>query len=293
MINLKGTGVAMVTPFDDKGAVDYNGLKKLTRHLINGGIEYLVVHGTTGENVTLTKEEKIKTLACVVEENNGALPVILGLGGNNTAETAKFFSNSIFDQGVNGILSVSPYYNKPTQEGIYQHYKFISEQSDLPIIMYNVPGRTSSNMLPETTLRLAELKNIVAIKEASGDMEQIMHLIAHKPKDFYVISGDDPIAFPLAAAGGDGVISVIGNAFPKEFSDMFRATFANNMDLARELHYKCLPIIPKLFQEGNPAGVKEVLRFLGVCGNQVRLPLVPVSSQLSADLKKCTDTILS
>jgi 4-hydroxy-tetrahydrodipicolinate synthase len=293
MINLKGTGVAMVTPFDANGAVDYRGLKKLTRHLIDGGIEYLVVHGTTGENVTLTADEKAKTLATVVEENNGKLPVILGIGGNNTAETAKLFSNSLFEKGVNGILSVSPYYNKPTQEGIYQHFKIISEQSDLPIIMYNVPGRTSSNMLPETTLRLAELNNIVAIKEASGNMEQIMEVIANKPKDFYVISGDDPIAFPLAAAGGDGVISVIGNAFPKEFSDMFRATFKGDMEAARELHYRCLPIIPKLFQEGNPAGVKEVLRFLGVCGNNVRLPLVPVSSGLSADLKKCTDAILT
>lgn len=293
MINLKGTGVALVTPFDGAGEVDYTGLKKLTRHLIDGGIEYLVVHGTTGENVTLSPDEKAKTLACVVEENNGKLPVILGLGGNDTRETAKLFNNSVFDKGVDGILSVSPYYNKPTQEGIYQHFKFISEQSDLPIIMYNVPGRTSSNMLPDTTLRLAEIETIVAIKEASGDMEQIMHLIANKPKDFFVISGDDPIAFPLAAAGGDGVISVIGNAFPREFSEMFRATFSGNMDLARELHYKCLPIIPKLFQEGNPAGVKEVLRFLGICGNEVRLPLVAVSDALSSELKKMTDTILA
>lgn len=285
--------MAMVTPFDDKGAVDYNGLTKLTHHLIDGGIDYLVVHGTTGENVTLNAEEKKKTLATVVEANNGKLPIILGLGGNNTADTAKLFSNLVFDSGVDGILSVSPYYNKPTQEGIFQHYKYLSEQSDLPIIMYNVPGRTSSNMLPETTLRLAELKNIVAVKEASGDMEQIMHVIAHKPKDFFVISGDDPLAFPLAAAGGDGVISVIANAFPRAFSDMFRATFQSDMALARELHYKCLPIIPKLFQEGNPAGVKEVLRFLDICGNNVRLPLMPVSQELSTALKQCTDTILA
>lgn len=293
MINLKGTGVAMVTPFDDKGAVDYNGLRTLTRHLIDGGVDYLVVHGTTGENVTLNSEEKKKTLATVAEANNGELPIILGLGGNNTAETAKLFSNSVFDDGVNGILSVSPYYNKPTQEGIFQHYKHLSEQSDLPIIMYNVPGRTSSNMLPETTLRLAELKNIVAVKEASGDMEQIMNIIAHKPDNFFVISGDDPLAFPLAAAGGDGVISVVANAFPKEFSAMFRATFESRMDEARALHYKCLPIIPKLFQEGNPAGVKEVLRFLNICGNNVRLPLIPVSTGLSAELKKCTDAIMA
>lgn len=293
MINLRGTGVAMVTPFKSDGSVDYPALKKLTRHLIDGGIDYLVVHGTTGENVTLSKEEKDKTLAAVVEENNGALPIVLGIGSNNTLDVAKLYSNDLFSKGVQGILSVSPYYNKPTQEGIYQHYKYLSEQSDLPIIMYNVPGRTGSNMLPETTLRLAELKNIVAIKEASGSMEQIMQIIAHKPKDFFVISGDDPIAYPLTSVGCDGVISVIANAFPQQFSDMIRAAFANDFEKAKALHYKCLPIIPQLFREGNPAGVKEVLRFLGVCGNDVRLPLVPVSNELSKALKVSTDSILA
>lgn len=293
MINLKGTGVAMVTPFNTDGSVDYPALKKLTRHLINGGVDYLVVHGTTGENVTLSIDEKAKTLATVVEENNGKLPIVLGIGSNHTLEVAKLYSNDLLEKGVQGILSVSPYYNKPTQEGIFQHYKYLSEQSDLPIVMYNVPGRTGSNMLPETTLRLAELKNIVAIKEASGNMEQIMQIIAHKPEGFYVISGDDPIAYPLATVGCDGVISVVANAFPRQFSDMFRAAFANDFEKAKALHYTCLPIIPQLFKEGNPAGVKEVLRFLGICGNFVRLPLVPVSAELSKELKISTDSILA
>lgn len=291
-MNLKGTGVAMVTPFNSDFTVDYKALKKLTRYLIDGGVDYLVVQGTTGETATLNKSEKKEVLACVVKENDGELPIVLGIGGNNTNEVCELLSDDLKSQGVDAILSVSPYYSKPSQEGIYQHFKKVSSSTELPIILYNVPGRTGSNMLPETTLRLAEIDNIIAIKEASGNMEQIMEIVANKPLDFLVISGDDPLVFPLIATGVDGVISVIGNAFPAQFSLMVKSALAGEYTLARKLHYACLPIIPLLFKEGNPAGVKEVLKQLDVCGNDVRLPLVKASKQLSEALKLAKESLL-
>lgn len=291
MQKFKGTGVAIVTPFKEDKSIDYNALERLVNHLISNGIDYLVVQGTTGESVTLTKDEKCEVLAFVVKVNNGRLPIVLGVGGNSTQAILEELKHREF-VGVDAILSVSPYYNKPTQEGIYQHYKAISEASPLPIILYNVPGRTSSNILPSTTLRLAkDFKNIIAIKEASGNLEQCMHIIQNKPKDFLVISGDDALVLPFMACGGDGVISVIANAFPKGFSDMTRAALEGNYSVAKELHYKHFEIIHYLFVDGNPAGVKVVLKLLNITGDDVRLPLVKVSDETHRNLEKLTNQI--
>lgn len=285
MDKFKGLGVAMITPFRENGEVDFNSLQKLTQHLIDGNVDYLVVHGTTGESATLSSDEKRATLDFVLEVNNGKLPVVLGVGGNDTRSVIGALQT--FDiTGVDGILSVSPYYNKPTQEGIFQHFKAVCGATDLPVILYNVPGRTASNMSMDTTLRLAHIRNAVAVKEASGDMEQIMHIINHKPDNFLVLSGDDAITLPILAAGGDGVISVVGNAFPLEFSSMVHACLNGNYDRAREHHYKLLDVIQYLFVEGNPGGVKEVLKFLNICQNHVRLPLANVSKETSDHLYK-------
>ncbi len=290
MNKFKGTGVAIVTPFKADKSVDYNALEKLVNHLIDGGIEYIVVQGTTGESVTLTKEEKKETLAFIQKVNNGRLPIVLGIGGNCTATVVDTLKTTDLT-GVDAILSVSPYYNKPTQEGIYQHYKAVSEASTLPIILYNVPGRTSSNVLPATTLRLArDFKNIIAVKEASGNLEQCMTIIQNKPEGFLVISGDDAITLPFIASGGDGVISVIANAFPKGFSDMVRAGLADDMVAARKLHYKYFEMIHYLFVEGNPAGVKAALKELNVTGDAVRLPLVNVSEETNNKIKQLMAT---
>ncbi len=288
---LKGLGVAMVTPFDNEGNIDIDALKKLTTFLIEGGIDYLVVQGTTGESPVLSKTEKQLTLDTVAEVNNGRLPIVFGIGGNNTAALVNDLQSYDLSK-VDAILSASPYYNKPTQEGIYQHYKTLAEATTLSIILYNVPGRTASNVLPETTLRIAnDFSNIIAVKEASGNMEQIMTLIQDKPEGFLVISGDDAITMPIIAAGGDGVISVIGNAFPSEFKSMVSAGLKDDMPAARAMHYNLLSIIPLLFAEGNPAGVKEVLKYKGICGDTVRLPLVNVSENLKTALQKETDRI--
>lgn len=286
MANLKGTGVAIVTPFNEDKSVDYTSLEKLVNYLISNGIDYLVVQGTTGESVTLSKQEKEDTLAFIIKINNGRLPIVLGIGGNCTNTVVEAFTNTNIT-GVDAILSVSPYYNKPTQEGIYQHYKAIAEVSKLPIILYNVPGRTSSNILPATTLRLAnDFDNIIAVKEASGNLEQCMEIIKNKPSNFLVISGDDALTLPMIASGGDGVISVIANAFPKGFSDMVNASLKNDIELARTLHYKYFEMIHFLFVEGNPAGVKVALKELGVTGNAVRLPLVNVSDDTKNKIKE-------
>lgn len=288
MYNFKGTGVAIVTPFKADKSVDYNALEKLVNYLIDNGINYIVVQGTTGESVTLTKQEKVETLAFIIKVNNGRLPIVLGIGGNCTQTVVDTLKTTDLT-GVNAILSVSPYYNKPTQEGIYQHYKAVSEASTLPIILYNVPGRTSSNILPATTLRLAnDFSNIIAIKEASGNLEQCMTIIQNKPKDFLVISGDDALVLPFMACGGDGVISVIANAFPKGFSDMTTAALNGNYSLAKELHYKHFEIIHYLFVDGNPAGVKAVLKMLNIIGDDVRLPLVQVTENTLKNLEKLT-----
>ena len=286
MKELKGLGVAMVTPFTKNGEVDVKGLKNLTEHIIQGGADYLVVLGTTGESVTLTKEEKKIVIDTILSSNNGRKPVVLGIGGNNTREVANQLSRTDI-HGVDAILSVTPYYNKPNQNGLYEHYKALSESSKLPIILYNVPGRTSVNMLPETVSKIAfECRNIIGIKEASGNVEQVMSVIQQTPKEFLVISGDDALTLPLIAAGADGVISVVGNAFPKEFSAMVNAALNSQMEDARALHYRLLDIIHLLFKEGNPTGVKEVLAQLDVCENYLRLPLVEASDALSDQLRR-------
>ncbi|MFM9422995.1 MAG: 4-hydroxy-tetrahydrodipicolinate synthase [Bacteroidota bacterium] len=283
---LKGLGVAMVTPFRKDGAVDHAALKKLTQHLVDGGADYLVVQGTTGESVTLTREEKQEVLQTVLETNNDSKPIVLGLGGNNTFEICQQLSR-LDTEGLTAILSVTPYYNKPSQNGLFEHYCALSEASPLPIILYNVPGRTSVNMLPDTVARIAfECKNIIGIKEASGNVEQVMNVIHNTPKEFMVISGDDALTLPLIASGADGVISVVGNAFPKEFGQMVHHALNGEMAEARSLHYKLIEIIHLLFVEGNPAGIKEVLSQLDICENYLRLPLVSVTDNTSDRIRK-------
>lgn len=285
-MNLTGTGVAIVTPFTSKGEIDFKGLSRLIEHLIKGKVEYLVVLGTTGETATLSKKEKEQVCNHVVKVVNKRVPLVLGIGGNNTAEIVEQVKHAD-KKHFSAILSVSPYYNKPSQEGIYQHYKAISKASPLPIILYNVPGRTASNMSWETTVRLAtDFKNIVAVKEASGNMEQIMKVIANKPKKFMVISGDDNLTLPILACGGDGVISVVANAYPKDFSEMVRQGIKGNFSLARKLHYPLVPITDQLFADGNPGGVKHVLSLLKICGPDVRLPLVKPNKLVQEKLNK-------
>jgi 4-hydroxy-tetrahydrodipicolinate synthase len=276
----KGTGVAIVTPFDATGSVDFKALEKLVDHLCNGKVEYLVVMGTTGESVTLSKDEKIEILEAVKKANKGRAGVVVGIGGNNTKaviEEAEIYAL----KGVDAILSVSPYYNRPSQEGIYQHYKALAEAFPLPIILYNVPSRTGSNVTAETQLRLAhEFKNIIATKEASGNLEQIMTIIKHKPKDFLVISGDDLLTLPIIAAGGDGVISVLANAYPDFFSKMVHQALNNEMDNARKIHYALLDFTQALFADGNPGGIKAALKIMGICEEHVRLPLSNVKPEV-------------
>ena len=285
MNKFRGTGVAIITPFNADKSVDYKALERLVEHLISNGIDYLVVQGTTGESVTLSKEEKKEILAFIINLNKNRLPIVLGIGGNCTASVvATLKTNEL--EGVSAILSVSPYYNKPTQEGIYQHYKAISEASNLPIILYNVPGRTGSNILPATTLRLAnDFKNIIAIKEASGNIEQCMEIIKNKPKEFLVISGDDALTLPIIASGGDGVISVLANAFPKGFSAMVAAALTGNFELAKKIHYQYFELIHYLFVDGNPAGIKATLKLLNITSDTVRLPLVNVGEQTYHKIK--------
>jgi 4-hydroxy-tetrahydrodipicolinate synthase len=293
MNKFHGTGVAIVTPFNADGTVDYDGLRRLINHLIEGKVEYLVSLGTTGEASTLNKEDKQKIWEFTAEVNNGRLPLVAGIGGNDTAEVA----NSIKTFEVNGydaILSASPYYNKPTQEGIYQHYKAISESSALPIFLYNVPGRTASNVSPETTCRLAsDFKNIIGTKEASGNFDQFNQIMRDKPADFLLISGDDPVAMPMISLGAVGVISVIGNAFPKQLSDMIRLSLKGDYAAAQPKHLSLIEITRMMFAEGNPAGVKAVLKHLGVCDDHVRLPLVKVSDELRKAIIAETNKITS
>lgn len=285
MEQFKGLGVALVTPFQDNGAVDYDGLQKLVEHQIANNVDYLVVQGTTGEVATLTVEEKKEVLDFVVKVNNKRLPIVLGVGGNNTAVIVDTL-NELETEGIDGILSVSPYYNKPSQEGIYQHYKSLASATDLPIILYNVPGRTMSNMLPETTLRLAnDFVNVVAVKEASGNVEQVMDIIQNKPNDFLVISGDDALTLPILASGGDGLISVVSNAFPKQTANLVHSALKGDYEEARKSHYELFDIINALFQDGNPGGVKFALTLLNICKNNVRLPLVSVNSDTEEKLK--------
>lgn len=281
MQSLIGTGVALVTPFKEDFSIDTEALKRIVNFSIDGGIEYLVVLGTTAENATLTQDEKELVIATVIEANNGRLPLVLGVGGNNTLKVVEELKTRDFS-AFDAILSVSPYYNKPTQEGIYQHFKAIAEASPIPVILYNVPGRTGSNMLPATVLRLAnDFKNVVAIKEAAGDLVQAMQLLKNKPKDFLVISGDDMIALSMILAGGSGVISVIGQGFPKEFSEMIRLGLNRKVEEAFKSHYLLADCIEMIFEQGNPAGIKQVFHSLGITDNTVRLPLVNVDASLA------------
>ena len=284
--NFTGTGVAIVTPFTSKGEVDYPALTKLVEHLIKGRVEYIVVMGTTGESVTLSKEEKQQVIKHIVKVNKKRLPLVLGVGGNNTAEIVNTLKKDDLSDFM-AILSVSPYYNKPSQEGIYQHYKAIAKASPLPIILYNVPGRTSSNIAWDTTIRLAkEFKNIIAIKEASGNIEQCMKIIKHRPDNFLIISGDDNITLPLIASGADGVISVVANAYPRDFSDMVRSSLIHDFKTAQKLHYKLMEITEQLFADGNPGGIKYVLSLKKLTQSYVRLPLVEPNDTVKAKLKK-------
>lgn len=286
----KGTGVAIVTPFNKDNSVDYKSLNKLVDFIIKGGVEYIVVLGTTGESVTLSKEEKQSVVTHVIENVNKRVPIVLGLGGNNTQEILSAFKKSSDFNNIDAILSVSPYYNKPNQRGIYQHYKALADASPLPIILYNVPGRTASNMTADTTIKLAtDFKNIIAVKEASGNLEQCMKIIKHKPKDFLVISGDDMLTLPMIAAGADGVISVVANAFPKDYSEMTRQILAGNVKEAQKLHYKLTDIIEQLFADGNPAGIKAVLEMMKICSPTVRLPLVNVNKATQNALKEMVE----
>jgi 4-hydroxy-tetrahydrodipicolinate synthase len=284
--NFTGTGVAIVTPFTTKGEVDFPALTKLVEHIIKGRVEYIVVLGTTGETATLSKDEKKQVIAHIIKATKKRVPLVLGVGGNNTAELVEQLKKDDLSD-FDAILSVSPYYNKPSQEGIYQHYKAIAKASPLPIILYNVPGRTASNMTAETTLRLAnEFKNIIAIKEASGNIEQCMKIIKYRPDNFLIISGDDNLTLPLIASGADGVISVVANAYPKDFSDMVRFALVHDLKNAQKLHYKLMEITEQLFADGNPGGVKVVLAQKKVTGSSVRLPLVEPNDAVKAKLKK-------
>jgi len=275
-----GTGVALVTPFDTNNTVDVEALRRLVNYQIDNGVDYLVVHGTTGEPATQTEEERALVRNEIIAVNNGRLPLVLGIGGNNTqavVDEVKVTDLSAFD----AILSVSPYYNKPTQEGFYQHFKAIAEVSPKPIILYNVPGRTAKNVAPETVLRLAsDFSNIIAVKEAGNNVYQYLQLIKNKPEDFLVISGDDDLALGIALAGGAGVISVLGQAFPKDFSMMIRLGIEGNAKEAYALHYELMNCIDLIFEENNPAGIKAVLNTFDICKNNVRLPLVSASSEL-------------
>lgn len=291
MQSLIGTGVALVTPFKKDFSVDVEALVAIVNFQIDNGIDYLVVLGTTAESATLSKDEKELVIKTVVATNKGRLPLVLGVGGNNTQEVVAELQSRDFSD-FTAVLSVSPYYNKPTQEGIYQHFKAVAEASPVPVILYNVPGRTASNMLPSTVIRLAQdFKNIVAIKEAAGDIVQAMKLIQNAPKDFLVISGDDMVTLPMILAGGAGVISVIGEGFPKQFSEMVHLGLNRKVDEAYQLHYLLADAIDMIFEQGNPAGIKEVFKALGLSENTVRLPLVNTDENLANRIKDFTNKI--
>lgn len=281
-----GTGIALVTPFQSNGDLDQPALIRLVNHCIEGGVDFLVALGTTGETATLTSEEKKRVLQTVAETANGRAPLVVGVGGNNTRAVCDSLQSGM-PEGYSGVLSVSPYYNKPTQEGIYQHYKAVCGSTDAPVILYNVPGRTGSNVLAETTLRVAhDCPNAVAMKEASGNLEQAMAIVQGAPHGFEVLSGDDNLTLPLIASGATGVISVSGQAYPGLFSQMVRDARSGHMDRARAAHYALFRFTQLLFAEGNPGGIKAAMAQLEVMENQVRLPLVPVSSSLQGELRK-------
>lgn len=285
MTLFQGTGVALVTPFKTDKTIDFEALANIVNFNIENGTDYLVISGTTGESVTITKKEKKDIIDAIHKTNNSRVPMVLGIGGNNTAEVLEEIQTTDLNY-IDAILSVSPYYSKPTQEGIYQHFKAIAEISPVPIILYNVPGRTSSNMLPITTLRLAnDFKNIIAVKEAGNNMSQYLQLLKNKPKDFLIISGDDDLALGVVLAGGAGVISVIAQALPKQFSTMINLGLEGKGKEAYEIHFKLMEITGAIFEENNPAGIKGVLNALNLCEDTVRLPLVPATDGLKSKIK--------
>lgn len=289
--NFKGTGVAIVTPFDKSGEIDLNSFENIINHLVNGGIDYIVVLGTTGESPTISKSEKNALVDNAVRVIHGRIPLVVGIGGNNTGDVVHSIQETRLD-GADAILSVCPYYSKPQQEGIYQHFKKIAEASPVPVILYTVPGRTGSNISAATTVRLAnDFENIVGIKEASGNFDQIFQVIRNRPDDFLVISGDDALTLPLIAAGADGVISVTANAYPRRFSDMVRFGLAGNILSARILHYELIDLTNALFADGSPSGIKAALEIKKLCQNYVRLPLVPVNSQVYDQINHCIDLL--
>lgn len=286
---LIGTGVAIVTPFHSDGKVDYPSLSGLLNNLIKNGVDFIVGLGTTSEAVTLTSEERKSVMQHVISEVNNRVPIVMGMGGNNTKAVVEEIKSTDFN-GISGILSVAPYYNKPNQRGIYEHFKAIAKVSSVPIIIYNVPGRTCSNISAETTLKLANsFSNIVAVKEASGDLGQVMDIIKNKPSGFSVLSGDDALTFPMIALGAEGVISVVANAFPSDFSQMVNLARNSKNVEARDIHYALLQIIDLLFIDGNPAGIKAALKILGVIGNNLRLPMVPVTHDVYLKLADSID----
>ncbi len=286
-----GMGVALITPFKEDESVDYDALNRLLDYQLQNGTDYLVILGTTAETPTLSKEEKDKIVRTVLAKVNGRLPIMLGVGGNNTKATVEELKNNKFE-GIDAILSVVPYYNKPSQEGIFQHYSAIAEASAVPVVLYNVPGRTGVNMTAETTLRLAhKYPNIIAIKEASGNIVQMNDIIKNKPKDFMVISGDDGITYPLITMGAVGVISVIGNAFPKEFSKMVRLALQGDYEAARIIHHRFTELFDLLFVDGNPAGAKCMLSIMGYIENKLRLPLVPTRITTFEKIREVLDEL--
>lgn len=271
-----GTGVALVTPFDSKGAIDFDGLKNLLRHTIDNKVDYLVVNGTTAESATTTEDEKKAILQYILSENNGRLPIMYGMGGNNTQELIEKIKKTDFN-GINALLSVSPYYNKPSQEGIYLHYKAIAEASPVPVFLYNVPSRTGSNIAAQTTIKLSQVPNIIGIKDANTDLAHCLEIIKYVPKDFLVISGDDMWSLPLIALGGKGAISVLANAYPSQFSNMIRLALNNQFEESTSILKSFSGLNPLLYEEGNPVGLKTVLEKLNICKSFTRLPLAPAS----------------
>lgn len=288
----KGTGVAIVTPFHDSGNIDFGSFEKLLEHVITGGVNYLVALGTTGESATLSRDEKNAVIDFAIEIIHHRVPLVVGIGGNNTQEVINTIRSTSFDN-IDAILSVSPYYNKPQQKGIYNHYKAIATASPVPVILYNVPGRTSSNMSIDTTLKLAQdMKNIIGIKEASGNLLQVMEIIHRKPQDFLVISGDDALTLPMLACGADGVISVVANAFPGPFSEMVNLGLKGKFGKAKAIHYSLLETMNALFMDGSPSGIKSALEILDICKNNVRLPLVKVGKTTQALLEQHIEAFL-
>ncbi|MFB9057889.1 4-hydroxy-tetrahydrodipicolinate synthase [Mariniflexile ostreae] len=281
-----GTGVALVTPFKSDLTIDHDALTHIVNFNIENGTDYLVICGTTGESATLTKEEKQDVVRTISNANKGRLPLVLGIGGNNTAEVVEEIKTTDLSN-IDAILSVTPYYSKPTQEGIYQHFKVIAEACPIDIILYNVPGRTSKNIEPETTIRMAQdFKNIIGVKEAGNSVSQYLQLLKNKPKDFLIISGDDDLALGIVLAGGAGVISVIGQAFPKAFSNMIRLGLKGEVKAAYEIHFKLMDVIGYIFEENNPAGIKAVFKALNMCEDTVKLPLVPASEELKEKINR-------